>query len=301
MVDPQGQVTPMQMPIAKNILTNAQKVSLARLMFYPANDCLYLSVPNLNNEPWIDKLGVFNLRSKAWSIWNYQHSCLGIGISKAIVTIHSLGPSDPQVPNSSHYPGWVTPAPDYHYQNPSSKTTSTQINSQTNAFDFYNGDPTSMDLFAITFSQASATSGDCHLMRYANDYHDFDPASGLTLPINWILETGDMDFDEPNQNKSFLRMSLKEDHDIVQAPVWPVLTPFHTWNVSVSMDKGLTWKGPWPLVIPQAGVEEEVVFRALGDVARFRFATSDHSPRVRVEELVTRVRLRGSEQHRIRV
>ena len=117
--------------------------------------------------------------------------------------------------------------------------------------------------------------------------NDFDPSGGTT-PIEITVETGDLDFNQPDQVKSFLRLSVKIDR---------VLTSDTVFIISGSTDKGRNWKALGTLTIAAGDDENFVTFRLSGSTGRFRVKSSSEVNAYIISELVIGVRGVGLESH----
>lgn len=130
---------------------------------------------------------------------------------------------------------------------------------------------------------------DGNLIKYDADAAvDFNGAGVVTEII-----TQDYDFDLPDQNKSFLGLSLRIKRGAETSP-----TGIIAMVVYVSTDRGTTWKNLGSMTIKSDRDEARIDFRAVGPTARFRLVQSSELSTIvpwTILELTLRVRVRGVE------
>jgi len=107
-------------------------------------------------------------------------------------------------------------------------------------------------------------------------------------PIEAVYETGDLDFNVPDQVKTFLRLSMKVDFDV--APTEAV-----NFAVQGSWNRGRSWRSLGNLRIRENYDEGYVNFLMTSSHVRFRITTTAAIAPFTIEELVVKVRLRGNE------
>lgn len=107
-------------------------------------------------------------------------------------------------------------------------------------------------------------------------------------PIEGLIETMDHDLGLPDSLKTFVRFGLKISSD-------DFLTQAITFRVSVSINKGRTWKFVGDMTIPIGKDEGYVNFRALGSTLRVRLRTTAVTDSFTINEYVLRGRSHGAE------
>jgi hypothetical protein len=106
--------------------------------------------------------------------------------------------------------------------------------------------------------------------------------------IQTIIESGDIDLDQPDKNKVFTRLSVKIDSD-------DTLEETLVFRVETSVDRGRTWIMKGNLEIP-AGLDEGYMnFRAVGSTFRFRLTSSSQVSSYHVSEYVIKLTPGGGE------
>lgn len=112
-----------------------------------------------------------------------------------------------------------------------------------------------------------------------------------TLPIRVLIETGDFDFDAPDENKSWYRVGLKiTDLGLRSADI-----VYRVWG---SIDRGRSWKSLGIMRISADDDEDDIAFRMTGSLARFRFESVSFVPEYEINEITMRVSGRGPERQR---
>lgn len=112
---------------------------------------------------------------------------------------------------------------------------------------------------------------------------DFGSAS---VPV--VIETKDHDFGDPDSSKTFVWLSLKIDWN-------NVLTDTLMFNVSVSTNRGRTWKSGGTMYIAAGHDEGWVNFRATGSTMRFKLTSSSGVGSYYISEYTLRVVKLGDE------
>jgi hypothetical protein len=107
---------------------------------------------------------------------------------------------------------------------------------------------------------------------------------GTNIP--GIIETGDMDLDMPDDDKTFMRLSVR----LAERPSVQL-----TFTVTSSLDGGYTWTTQNVLVVPANHIEGRVDFVVSGSAARFRLSETSLSAPYEIIEMVLRVLKRGIE------
>lgn len=106
------------------------------------------------------------------------------------------------------------------------------------------------------------------------------------IPVE--LETPDFDYNQPDKNKTWLRLSLKIDR---------ILDTGETllFTVTGSVDRGHTYKFLGTITINAGEDEGKINFRLTGSMARFKFVSDSNVKSYTISEIVYRVRTRGIE------
>jgi hypothetical protein len=107
-----------------------------------------------------------------------------------------------------------------------------------------------------------------------------------TTDIQSVIETGDLDFNAPDKNKSYTRISAKLLRSLVTNL---------EFTVEGSVDYGDTWRTLGTLDIPIGKTEAHVDFMFTGSTGRFRLTTAADNEQFTVTEFVVRVIGRGLE------
>jgi hypothetical protein len=111
-----------------------------------------------------------------------------------------------------------------------------------------------------------------------------DDYDGSLIPS--VLETGDFSWQAPNDIKRVFSLSLKVDRLLETATYF---------TVEGSTNRGLTWKNLGTLTIGVNEDEDEVGFKLMGSMIRFRLTTSTRIAPFTVAEVVLRMRGGGRE------
>ena len=126
-----------------------------------------------------------------------------------------------------------------------------------------------------------------HLFLPADDQQLLCEArDGLAPEV--VFESGDIDMDSPDMNKTVTRLSLKVDRPMGQAELLE-------FNVEVSSNRGQTWKPCGILRISAGRDESKVNFRLTGSLIRFRLTSTSEVRRYRITEISLRARIGGLE------
>ena len=110
----------------------------------------------------------------------------------------------------------------------------------------------------------------------------------ISSPIVTVYETPDMDFDEPDTVKTFMRLSMKVSFD-----TYPTTNTL--FSVQGSWNRGRSWKSLGSLTIRAGNDEGYVTFLMTSSHVRFRLTCTSEVAPYTVEELVIKVRGRGAE------
>jgi len=121
------------------------------------------------------------------------------------------------------------------------------------------------------------------LKRYAQG--SIDDAG---TPIKAVFESKDYDFDQPDQNKTWLRLGVKIDYDReLGAPL--------NFKVEISANRGRRWTDAGILRIPAGEDEGFVNFLLTSSTLRFRLTSTSQVRPYWIAEVVLRARARGRE------
>ncbi len=108
-------------------------------------------------------------------------------------------------------------------------------------------------------------------------------------PTEAVIETGDLDLEGPDMNKTAIRLSMKISSDYGYGEL-------REFDVKGSTDRGRTWKPLGTLRIRPTYDEGYVNFRLTGSTLRFRLTSTSDVEQYTVTEMVLRVVPRGMEQ-----
>jgi hypothetical protein len=129
-------------------------------------------------------------------------------------------------------------------------------------------------------------------VRQLSDNSEYDRAivagAAESQPIEAVYETGDFDFEEPDQIKTFLRLGMKVDFSA--APSDNVV-----FVVQGSHNRGRSWKSLGSLIIRTNYDEGYVNFLISSSHVRFRITTTAQTAPFVISEIVLKARRRGSE------
>jgi len=117
-------------------------------------------------------------------------------------------------------------------------------------------------------------------------------AGGSTVPVDCVIETGDMDFEMPDMTKTITELRVK-----VSNAENPRTQPI-SFVVTGSLDRGDSWKALGNLVIPSSKSEGSVGFRLTGSHVRFRLTSASVVEPYELTEMTLRVVLRDLEGNR---
>jgi len=108
-----------------------------------------------------------------------------------------------------------------------------------------------------------------------------------TDDVAFVVETGDMDFEIIDTDKTFVRLSLK----LSKVPV----ASFPSFVVYGSVDEGTTYKTLGTLIVPSSRSEGYIDFRITGSTCRFKITNSINAASFVIVEIGLKVILRGQE------
>jgi hypothetical protein len=106
------------------------------------------------------------------------------------------------------------------------------------------------------------------------------------VSIDTLIETGDIDFEHPDENKTFLRLSLRFD-EVVDSDV--------TFQVYSSDDSGNSWVREGTLTVGSGEQAAILDFLITAPAIRFRLTSNSVVTPYVISELVLKVVLRGME------
>jgi hypothetical protein len=107
-----------------------------------------------------------------------------------------------------------------------------------------------------------------------------------TTSITALIETGDVDLDRPDLDKTALRLSVK----LEERPSSDL-----SFTVTGSTDGGNSWKALGTLTIASDKREGKLTFKLTGSVIRIRLTSTSNVSPYTISEIVLRVRPRGLE------
>lgn len=144
---------------------------------------------------------------------------------------------------------------------------------------------TDMDYFK-SWSTMKANGKTATWVGSGGKVYFFDRTGQTALPV--VFESGDVDFEGPDTVKTLLRLSLKVSGE---------RSTDLSFSVSVSADRGRSWKSGGVLTIPSDSDEDAVNFRCSGSTLRFRLSSNSLVEEYTIEEVVLKVSGRGGEVH----
>ena len=223
----------------------------------PVNDSIVFGIPGYDQT--IDQLWFFNYKSKAWS--KTQLSCSAI-LSFGVYNEHEWGDTvmtlDDEVIDM--------------WDGAGAGETDFESEGWTSWKSLESGLST-LDLFVAVDNQLFQSDG---LIN-----RDF-----INSPIDVLLESGDLDLDLPDTDKTFNRLSMKVDR---------VVGGVINFALYTSPNRGRTWEYKGDLVVPADEDEGKVNFRATGSTFRFRLVSNSNVDAYIINEIILRGRPRGLE------
>lgn len=119
-----------------------------------------------------------------------------------------------------------------------------------------------------------------------------DNTGAATSPIPVVIESGDIDLDAPDDEKTWLRLGLKL-RDIATEDI------VFTIEVNQFRDRATTWKNVGTMTIATGDDESYVNFRLTSSQCRFRISSNSTVAPYAIQEIVLRVREAGQETRRV--
>lgn len=113
-----------------------------------------------------------------------------------------------------------------------------------------------------------------------------------STPITFVFESKDFDFEDPDLNKSLIRLGVRITDNTALRTIPIMMTALG------STDRGRTWKSLGTLNFRTDDDEAKLNFRLTGPTIRYRLTSSSEVPPYRVEEHTLRLRSRGLEGQR---
>lgn len=256
-------ITPIATLIAEDLVNANVSPQVARAMFDANLGRLILSESERNEL--ITKMFFFNSKSKGWSFVDCSISCPSLVKLADELYYYELGAVD------TYETTWVR--------------NNTYISL----------------MFFDAAKQLLAFQDSGHLLEYTSmlDADQFVGALGTneTSAIPLEIVTPDFDFDDPDADKSALRLSLKVT-DLPNVVRINVLR----FKVEGSSDRGRTWRDLGTMEIDPDDDEDALNFRMTGSTLRFRLTSGEDvdqtgqlNPPFLLSEIVLRVRLRGQQ------
>ena len=143
-----------------------------------------------------------------------------------------------------------------------------------------------MSVFVTWDGINGGSSGNQVFLGISDKLYYYSPGAvdDTGVPIAASFITGDMDFGSGDADKTVKRIRLS---------IGKAVSADLSFVVSVSTDRGLTWKNFSTLSIKAGYVEGFAGGSARGATLRFRFTTSSSVESFRIEELEARIRAAG--------
>lgn len=243
-------------PVVKEMIKNCQFKEGIYCATDPVNDSLIVGVPGGSEN--IEELWYFNYKAGAWS-----HSPISCDM------IATLGV----------YTGYKWTDDGSSPQTMTIDGNEIETWGGTNGFEDY-GYRTWRSL-EKSIAYRDLFIGADGMLYQSDDLANVDSGNGF---ISVILETGDIDLNLPDTDKTFNRLSMKIDRIAVQDILFDVFT---------SNDRGRNWTYRGAMRIDADSDETYVNFRAKGSTCRFRITSlSDSDPYI-INEIIIRGRVRG--------
>ena len=265
---------PVGSPIVNEMIKDCSKKEAIYCATDPVNDSLIVGVPGASDT--IEELWYFNYKAKAWS-----HSPLSCDMIATLGIYTSFKWTDAETEND------YSTNPD---NDPSTQTMTlngTEIDSWGNDAGAALTDTFATAGFPTWRSlEQSISVNDLFIasdgqLFFSDDLSSGDDSAGL---ISYVIETGDIDLNAPDTDKTFNRLSLKVDR-IMDTPI--------TFDVFTSRDRGRNWIYRGAMRVEVDSDETYVNFRAKGSTCRFRISSVSECDPYIVNEIIIRGRGRG--------
>lgn len=261
-------LVPIGSPIVKEMIKNCSRKEAIYCATDPINDSLIVGVPGGDDN--IEELWYFNYKAKAWS-----HAPVSCDMIATLGVYTSLRWTDSGTEND------YSTNPD---NDPSTQTMTlegTLVESWGGTNNFADAGFSSWRSLEKSVSVNDLFIASDGQLFYSNDLANIDASAGN---IALLLETGDIDLNLPDVDKTFNRLSLKVDR-IMDTPI--------LFNVFTSHDRGRNWNYKGDMRIDADEDETYINFRAKGSTCRFRIVSNSSSDPYIVNEIVIRGRARG--------
>jgi hypothetical protein len=244
-IDKAGQCQKFGSPVVSETIAKCSKPSKIYAAFDPNNERLAFGFPETGNQ--ILKIWSYNYKVKAWSYDEVECTSLSNPLLGLSLTYADL--TDAGVLTDNTYTGWGDIFPTYG---------STQSNvSLRDLFVTNNG-------YTYIYSEAGG---------------DDDG-----VPVEVVLETGDLDFGIPDTDKTATKLSVR----LGERPTQDIL--FAVWG---SVDGGNTWDVFGNLTITDGQLEDKVDFQITGAAIRFRLTSTSAAGAYTIADVVLRIASRG--------
>jgi hypothetical protein len=142
-------------------------------------------------------------------------------------------------------------------------------------------------------SESTADSQAVTLLESSGDLWRYTKAGATKDPdgnaVEGIFETGDLDFDAPDDVKFVNRLALKVKEEDSSR------TETISFSVELSVDEGVNWKSKGTLKVKPGRREGYLNFRAVGSTFRFRLTTSSEVKSYDIKEITLGVKGAGRE------
>jgi len=218
---------------------------------------LYLAVPGENTK--CSRIFHYSAVDNAWAYWDTEAD--GLFVRQPETTLDwDNGSEELELPDGTVITEWLG------------------ATNQWAANSLYGWDD--MVKYVSEISPSVFVDGKTYVLSESAPNDDFSVETGTYL----CLETGDIDFNEPDMNKTFHRMRLRSD----------LFAGEHPLTLSGSIDGGRTWKilGEWT----QDSTDESLLnFRLTGAECRLRISGRVSTATYELKDLTFRARGRGLE------
>ena len=327
-INPEGIAT----PIIRESLNRCEQLWRIRAVHWPQMSCFLFGFPR--DEETFETIWAFNYRSKSWSEMPLTGEMLSATSFTSTITYSDwvdyvpyevgtlsggLGGSQVTATGGANFttgPTWTVAAGDFLHITDAADAGDEEVDT----YVVVSKDTDTKITIAGTFPEAFAgksyslvdqNSTYAALSKYKS-YSAIQPNASVTKLMyiaregelfyftpagtsdyggagpNARLVTGDLDLDMPDVQKVWTRVSLK-----LEEPLLP--TESLRIDVSVSTNRGRTWKDIGPMTIQENEDEGFLTFRTMGSLARFKFISGSLVEPYTINEIVLKARPMGTE------
>jgi hypothetical protein len=248
-------------PIIKEMLKNCSFKEGIYVSVDPQNDCVVIGIPESDNN--IDVLWYYNYKTGGWS--KNPMSCSAI-MAFGIFTERFWGDSTMELDGTT-IDFWD------------------DADTGAGETDFESEGWTSWKKLESSLSGVDLHIAVDNQIYQADNLEELDFSS---QPIDVVLESGDLDLDLPDTEKTFNRLSLKVDRIMEQPIRFALYTNYRRGRLD-------TWEYKGDLVVLVGEDEGKVNFRSTGSTFRFRLVSDSQAEQYVINEIIIRGRPRGLE------